>query len=122
MFSSYLSLRTNKVYSFVLVWLTKNNLASSYYSVFQNIPHVFFPGNRRVWELGFGYGAAWSSLIFMFVALVLLICDRESEELYYKERDVEKSDEFEDDSSSDARWVMEFLTRGYKHSFIFSIK
>ena len=47
----------------------------------------------------------------MFVALVLLICDRESEELYYKERDVEKSDEFEDDSSSDARWVMEFLTQ-----------
>jgi hypothetical protein len=45
----------------------------------------------------------------MFVALVLLICDRESEELYYKERDVEKSDELEDDSSSDARWVMEFL-------------
>ena len=48
----------------------------------------------------------------MFVALVLLICDRESEELYYKERDVEKSDEFEDDSSSDARWVMKILTRG----------
>ena len=51
----------------------------------------------------------------MFVALVLLICDRESEELYYistQERDVEKSDEFEDDSSSDARWVMEFLNRG----------
>ena len=84
-------------------------------SVFQNIHHVFFLGNRRVWELGFGYGAAWSSLIFMFVALVLLICDRESEELYYistQERDVEKSDEFEDDSSSDARWVMKFLNRG----------
>ena len=56
-----------------------------------------------MWELGFGYGAAWSSLIFMFVALVLLICDREAEELYYKERDdVEKSEEDEeDDSSSD---------------------
>ena len=37
----------------------------------------------------------------MFVALVLLICDRESEELYYKERDVEKSDEDDEDSSSD---------------------
>ena len=85
----------------------KKNVASSYYISLM----FFFPGNRRVWELGFGYGAAWSSLIFMFVALVLLICDRESEELYYKERDVEKSDEFEDDSSSDARWVMEFLTR-----------
>merc|ERR1711970_204198 len=29
-------------------------------------------GHPRVYELGFGYGAAWSSLIFMFVALVLL--------------------------------------------------
>ena len=39
----------------------------------------------------------------MFVALVLLICDREAEELYYKERDdVEKNEEDEeDDSSSD---------------------
>ena len=51
----------------------------------------YLAGHPRIYELGFGYGAAWSSLIFMFVALVLLICDRESEELYYKERDVEKS-------------------------------
>jgi hypothetical protein len=46
-------------------------------------------GNRRVWEFGFGFGAAWCSLIFMFVSLVLLICDREAEENFYKEREVD---------------------------------
>merc|ERR1712045_730833 len=50
-------------------------------------------GHRRVWEFGFGFGASWASLIFIFVSLVLLICDRESEEIFYKERDVEEGDE-----------------------------
>ena len=50
-------------------------------------------GNRRVWDFGFGFGAAWCSLIFVFVSLVLLICDRESEEIFYKERDIEEGDE-----------------------------
>jgi len=50
-------------------------------------------GHRRVWEFGFGFGASWCSLIFIFVSLVLLICDRESEEIFYKERDVEEGDE-----------------------------
>jgi len=52
-------------------------------------------GNRRVWDFGFGFGAAWCSLIFVFVSLVLLICDRESEEIFYKERDVEDGEEEE---------------------------
>merc|ERR1711976_691430 len=30
-------------------------------------------GHRRVWEFGFGFGASWCSLIFIFVSLVLLI-------------------------------------------------
>merc|ERR1711988_106966 len=50
-------------------------------------------GHRRVWEFGFGFGASWASLIFIFVSLVLPICDRESEEIFYKERDVEEGDE-----------------------------
>merc|ERR1719367_1079543 len=50
-------------------------------------------GHRRVWEFGFGFGASWASLIFIFVSLVLLIRDRESEEIFYKERDVEEGDE-----------------------------
>lgn len=50
-------------------------------------------GNRREWEFGFGFGAAWCCLIFMFASLVLLICDRESEEIFYKEREVEDGEE-----------------------------
>eukprot|EP00093_Oithona_nana_P005539 05539.XXX_152493_155383_1 [CDS] Oithona nana genome sequencing. len=50
-------------------------------------------GHRRVWEFGFGFGASWACLILIFVSLVLLICDRESEEIFYKERDVEEGDE-----------------------------
>jgi len=49
----------------------------------------------RVWEFGFGYGCSWCCLVFMFVSLVLLICDRESEEIFYKEREAEEGDEEE---------------------------
>lgn len=58
------------------------------------IPDAFdLSGDRRIWEFGFGYGASWASLIFMFVSLVLLICDRESEEIFYKERPAEDDEE-----------------------------
>ena len=53
-------------------------------------------GDARVWEFGFGYGCAWCCLILMFVSLVLLICDRESEEIFYKEREAEDGDEEEE--------------------------
>jgi len=52
-------------------------------------------GDPRVWEFGFGYGSAWCCLILMFVSLVLLICDRESEEIFYKEREAEEEEEEE---------------------------
>lgn len=45
-------------------------------------------GNRPVWEFGWAYGVAWGAAIFLFGASVLLMCDKESEEVYYKERDV----------------------------------
>lgn len=45
-------------------------------------------GNRTVWEFGWAYGVAWGAAIFLFGATVLLMCDKESEEVYYKERDV----------------------------------
>jgi len=57
--------------------------------------HLDTSGHRRIWEFGFGYGSAWCSLILMFVSLVLLICDRESEEIFYKEREVEEEEEEE---------------------------
>nr|CAG4646686.1 EOG090X0HIV [Macrothrix elegans] len=45
-------------------------------------------GNRAVWEFGWAYGVAWGAAIFLFGASVLLMCDKEAEEVYYKERDV----------------------------------
>merc|ERR1711973_1051113 len=50
-------------------------------------------GDARVWEFGFGYGVSWLSCIALFVSVTLLICDRESEEIFYKERPVEEDEE-----------------------------
>jgi hypothetical protein len=70
----------------------------------RELPH----GNRSVWEFGWvrksnhrlrvepssnfncskAYGVAWGAAIFLFGASVLLMCDKEAEEVYYKERDV----------------------------------
>nr|CAG4645920.1 EOG090X0HIV [Lynceus sp. MCZ IZ 141354] len=46
-------------------------------------------GNRSVWEFGWAYGVAWGAAIFLFGACVLLMCDKEAEELYYKERNLQ---------------------------------
>ncbi|TRY79648.1 hypothetical protein TCAL_06589 [Tigriopus californicus] len=53
-------------------------------------------GKRRVWTFGFGYGASWAAFILMFMSLVLLICDRESEEIFYKEKEVDDEEEEEE--------------------------
>ena len=50
-------------------------------------------GDARVWQFGFGYGAGWFSCIALFASVTLLICDRESEEIFYKERPVEEDEE-----------------------------
>merc|ERR1719184_608112 len=47
----------------------------------------------RTYTFGFGYGATWGSIILIFASVVLLICDRESEEIFYKERQVEEEEE-----------------------------
>merc|ERR1712088_999867 len=52
-------------------------------------------GDPVVFSWGFGYGATWFCLIAIFISLVLLICDRESEEIFYKERAVEEEEEEE---------------------------
>ena len=54
---------------------------------------VFVTGGPRVYEFGFGYGATWGSIILIFASVVLLICDRESEEIFYKERQIEEEEE-----------------------------
>ncbi|CAG0918815.1 unnamed protein product [Notodromas monacha] len=45
-------------------------------------------GNRELWEFGWAYGVAWGAAIFLFGGIVLLLLDKESEEIYYKERTV----------------------------------
>lgn len=42
--------------------------------------------NRPVWEFGWAYGVGWGAAIFLFGAILLLLCDKETEEIYYKER------------------------------------
>lgn len=49
--------------------------------------------DARVYTFGFGYGATWGSIILIFASVVLLICDRESEEIFYKERQIEEEEE-----------------------------
>jgi len=52
-------------------------------------------GTPRVYSFGFGYGATWGSIILIYSSVVLLICDRESEEIFYKERQMEEDEEEE---------------------------
>ena len=58
-----------------------------------NAHFIIAVGQMRVYSYGFGYGATWLCLIFIFLSVVLLICDRESEEIFYKERPVEEEGE-----------------------------
>lgn len=45
-------------------------------------------GNRPIWEFGYAYGVGWGAAIFLFGGVILLLCDKESEEIYFKERKV----------------------------------
>jgi hypothetical protein len=55
-------------------------------------------GGDRTYILGFGYGATWGSIILIFASVVLLICDRESEEIFYKERQIDDEEEEEEEA------------------------
>jgi hypothetical protein len=45
-----------------------------------------YQGNRDIWEFGWAYGVAWGSAIFLFGGIVLLLLDKESEQIYKKDR------------------------------------
>ena len=72
---------------------------SQFFFVFQKyitiLFYYFWKGPEREWNFGFGFGASWMCVILMFMSEVLLICDRESEEIFYKERDAEEGEEEE---------------------------
>lgn len=41
--------------------------------------------NQSSWYFGWSYGVGWGGAIFLFAAAILLICDRNREEVFYKE-------------------------------------
>jgi len=43
---------------------------------------------QREWEFDWSYGVAWGATLFTFGASLLLICDKEHEEIYYKEKTI----------------------------------
>lgn len=53
---------------------------------------ILFTGNRPLWEFGWAYGVGWGAAIFLFGGAILLMCDKESDEIYYKERKVVRED------------------------------
>ncbi|RWS25696.1 Transmembrane protein 47-like protein, partial [Leptotrombidium deliense] len=44
--------------------------------------------SNNEWEFGWAYGVGWGAAIFLFGAILLLLCDKETEEIYYKERTI----------------------------------
>ncbi|VDM99154.1 unnamed protein product [Thelazia callipaeda] len=42
----------------------------------------------RNWEFDWSYGVAWGATLFTFGASLLLICDKEHEEVYFKEKTI----------------------------------
>ncbi len=38
------------------------------------------------WYFGWSYGVAWGAAIFLISSAILLICDRNREEVFYKEK------------------------------------
>lgn len=56
------------------------------------ISDFFFLGNRTNWEFGWAYGVGWGAVIFLVGGAVLLLCEKESEEIYYKEKKTVRDD------------------------------
>lgn len=71
-------------------------------SIYKN---KFSAGNRDLWEFGWAYGVGWGAAIFLFGAIVLLLCDQEEEDIYYKERTIIHAD-------NDSRCVKKGFVRG----------
>lgn len=46
------------------------------------------PANRPHWYFGWAYGVGWGAAIFLVGAILLLVCDKETEEIYYQERTI----------------------------------
>lgn len=47
------------------------------------------PSNRPEWYFGWAYGVGWGAAIFLIGAILLLACDKETEEIYYREKTIQ---------------------------------
>lgn len=43
---------------------------------------------RPRWDFDWAYGVAWGAALFTFGACLLLLCDKEHQEVYYKEKTI----------------------------------
>jgi len=48
---------------------------------------------NRKWYFGWGYGVAWGATIFSLGAAIILLCDKETEEIFYREKTYHHKDE-----------------------------
>jgi len=58
--------------------------------------------NEADWYFGWSYGAGWGGAIFLLAAGILLICDRNREEIFYKETLYLNQEEDEQDQNQQA--------------------
>ncbi len=49
--------------------------------------------DKPEWFLGWAYGIGWGATIFMIGAAILLLVDKESEEIFYREKTYYAQDE-----------------------------
>jgi hypothetical protein len=42
----------------------------------------------RNWDFDISYAVAWGAMLFTFGASLMLICDKEHDEIYYKEKTI----------------------------------
>ncbi|XP_036362752.1 transmembrane protein 47-like isoform X1 [Octopus sinensis] len=52
------------------------------------------------WEFGWAYGVGWGAVIFMTGACILLLLDKESEEITYHEKTVYNEDDYETEATT----------------------
>uniref|UniRef100_A0A915I9J1 Uncharacterized protein n=1 Tax=Romanomermis culicivorax TaxID=13658 RepID=A0A915I9J1_ROMCU len=74
------------LFSILLVLIALIVFPLCFYSDFENqVPSAHSP------DLGWSYAVAWCSVAMTFCAALLIICDKEHEEVYYKEKTVHTS-------------------------------
>ncbi len=64
--------------------------------------HEINDRGKDTWYFGWSYGIAWGAAVFLFGASVLLTCDRNREELFYREQLYlnQEEDEFEENQEA----------------------